>query len=256
MIQQDHFQDVHQFTVTKPETSTDEAEGKLIVPEAQGFRVTNQDEYEAALSFMRRCKEKIKYFETKFEKAIKTAFDLHRSMTKLRGDLSMPYNNAYSIVEREASRWFQEQRRIAAAAEEAARREAKEKAEAERRERERKLEEERLQTAQDFIDAGHHAEADKILEAPVYVPPAASVIADVLPIELAPKKVKGATVRQKWIHRVTDKTLLPEEYKMADDRKIAKVVAALGPEAKIPGIEILEDMKVSVRKIGAEQADL
>jgi hypothetical protein len=47
------------------------------------------------------------------------------------------------------------------------------------------------------------------------------------------------TIRSVWKHRVTDFDALPDEYKIADDVKIGKVVRA--GIRQIPGVEIYEE---------------
>ncbi len=65
---------------------------------------------------------------------------------------------------------------------------------------------------------------------------AAQVVAPV--VQRAAPKVTGLTFTEVAKFEVTDKALLPEEYKLADEVRIGKVVRALKTEARIPGVRV------------------
>lgn len=78
--------------------------------------------------------------------------------------------------------------------------------------------------------------AEKGLDAPPVVIPMPTVEAPAKTMHTAAGKV---TIRTVWKHRVVDFNLLPEEYKVADDVKLGKVVRA--GIRQIPGVEIYEE---------------
>lgn len=65
---------------------------------------------------------------------------------------------------------------------------------------------------------------------------AAQVVAPV--VQRAAPKVAGLTFTEVAKFEVVDKALLPEEYKIADEIRIGKVVRALKTEARIPGVRV------------------
>jgi hypothetical protein len=109
---------------------------------------------------------------------------------------------------------------------------AKEEAARKEQERLRKLAEARQERAVKRAE-------EKGLEAPVPVIPMPT-------IEAPPKTIHTAagavTTRKVWRHEVVDFAALPEEYKVADEVKLGKVVRAGVRE--IPGVRIFEEMVV------------
>jgi uncharacterized membrane protein YqiK len=65
---------------------------------------------------------------------------------------------------------------------------------------------------------------------------AAQVVAPV--VQRAAPKVTGLTFTEVAKFEVIDKAFLPEEYKLADEVRIGKVVRALKTEARIPGVRV------------------
>ena len=65
---------------------------------------------------------------------------------------------------------------------------------------------------------------------------ASQVVAPV--VQRAAPKVSGLTFTEVAKFEVIDKALLPEEYKLADETRIGKVVRALKTEARIPGVRV------------------
>lgn len=131
-------------------------------------------------------------------------------------------------AERERARVAREKAEAAArAAEEAGR---AEKAAA-MREAARIKEEARIAAAEQEAEAKRAAAA---------MMPAAVVVQD------APKAA-GVSTRKTWKFRVDDVTKLPAQYLIADEKKIGKVVRALGGDTDIPGITVWSEDVVAVR---------
>ncbi len=55
------------------------------------------------------------------------------------------------------------------------------------------------------------------------------------------------TVRIVWKWRLLNKKKLPKAYLMVDEKKLNKVVSAMGRQANIPGIEVYPQDVVSAR---------
>lgn len=101
-------------------------------------------------------------------------------------------------------------------------------------------EQERLRKLAEAKQARQAARAEeKGLEAPPVVIPMPTVQAPPKTLRTAAGSV---TVRTTWKHEVVDFAALPEEYKVADDVKLGKVVRAGVRE--IPGVRIYEEMVV------------
>jgi len=103
-----------------------------------------------------------------------------------------------------------------------------------RREHEAKLREEaqkdaaKLEAAADKLEEkGKHDRADaKRMEAAA-VP---------TPVIAAPEKPSTLTYREDWLYEVTDEKAIPDDYRVVDHQKLARVVKATKGSLKIPGI--------------------
>ncbi|HAM58782.1 MAG TPA: hypothetical protein DCQ64_26570 [Candidatus Rokubacteria bacterium] len=101
-------------------------------------------------------------------------------------------------------------------------------------------EQERLRKLAEAKQARQAARAEeKGLEAPPVVIPMPTIAA---PQKTIHTSAGSVTVRKVWRHQVVDFAALPEEYKIADDVKLGKVVRAGVRE--IPGVRIYEEMVV------------
>jgi len=90
------------------------------------------------------------------------------------------------------------------------------------------------------------AEAEKAAAAdPVaaFEPPTQVVVAAPPP---APK-ISGISTRKDWDFEVQDITKLPAQYLLADEKKIRKVVQALGDQANIAGVRVFQKVVTIVR---------
>jgi hypothetical protein len=61
-------------------------------------------------------------------------------------------------------------------------------------------------------------------------------------------KAAGQSVRTDWDFEVSDFTKLPDNYKIADDKKIRAVVKAMKGAIEIPGVRIYSKQIVSQRR--------
>lgn len=62
-------------------------------------------------------------------------------------------------------------------------------------------------------------------------------------------KTAGQSVRTDWDFEVTDFAKLPDQYKLADDKKIRGVVKAMKGAVEIPGVRIYSKQTVSQRRM-------
>ena len=74
----------------------------------------------------------------------------------------------------------------------------------------------------------------------------------IAPIVAGPEKslttdMGKASFTEKWNFQITDESLLPREYLMANEVKIRAVVKALKADTKIPGVRVFDEGGVSIR---------
>ncbi len=69
------------------------------------------------------------------------------------------------------------------------------------------------------------------------------------PAVVVPGKLIGAGSRTvyPWKHRVTDPSLVPDEYWVLDESKLAALARSLKDKAQVPGVEFYEDVRVGGR---------
>jgi hypothetical protein len=108
----------------------------------------------------------------------------------------------------------------------------KEAAEAERRRLLREAEDKRIAEAEKAHDAGRTVLADKLLSTPVTAP--------AVKVEQAVPKT-SASGRTNWKYRITDRSLIPDEFWMLDESMIAQQVRRDKEKTVIPGIEAYPD---------------
>jgi hypothetical protein len=143
------------------------------------------------------------------------------------------------------------------AAEQAKLRQETEAREAAERERARKAREKAEAAAKAAAEAGRAERAEAILEQARIAEAArvaaaaaeaeakreaAAMMPQAIVVHQEPPKVAGLSRRKVWKFRVDDVTKLPARYLLADEKKIRKVVNALGADADIPGVTVYEEV--------------
>lgn len=63
----------------------------------------------------------------------------------------------------------------------------------------------------------------------------------------APEKLQGSSVRKIWRARVVNAALVPDEYKIINQKALDAYASAMKSEAKIPGVEFYPEGSVSIR---------
>lgn len=74
---------------------------------------------------------------------------------------------------------------------------------------------------------------------------AAAVVAPIIQAEKP--KVAGIATRKRYTFQIVDAAQIPHDYLQPDTIKIGKVVRALGTEANIPGIRVIEEETIASR---------
>lgn len=199
--------------------------------------ITNDQDYAWAGVFFKRIKSARKAVEETFRPVIDSAHKAHRAAIDALKKHDDPLAAAQKIADRKISDYDlkkkQEARRIEAERMAEARRKAEAEAEARRREEEDR----RLAQAAELQANGDAEAAEVLLDAPVQVEVAPVVIE---PVQAAPK-IEGMHFRTNWKFRVTNPAMVPEEYKVIDEKKIGAVVRALKDACRIPGVEVYSE---------------
>lgn len=190
--------------------------------------IKDSETLNAASEFMLDTKRKRRAIEEWNAPAKRKAMDLLQELRDREKMLTEPMERAeVEILKPAIARFNHEQERK--------RRELEDKMRAEAKQRE---EEERLKEAQRLEDQGDNDMADAVLDAPVTVAPV------VLPRDEQPT---GISYRDVWKFRITNPKLIPDQYKVIDEKAIGGVVRALKGETNIPGVEVYAEKTVAAR---------
>ena len=87
---------------------------------------------------------------------------------------------------------------------------------------------------------GRKAEADQLLNEPIVAPP------PVVPSRVP--KTEGVSDTTRWKHRVINAAMIPPEYQMPDNSKIAAYARSMKGLATMPGVEFFPVDSVSIRR--------
>lgn len=193
-----------------------EKEFAPILEVAGRFVVDSQASYEEAMRLGALCATYSGKWRDLFDSGSKLAHGLHKWFTTRIASKCNPLDSAKATFGSKAGAWKrEEERRIAA--------ERKAKEDAERK----RIEEERLRQAEALQARGATKLADAVLEKPIVVqeqPKAA-------PIESA-----FGHDRERWVIEITDVALIPREYMVPDEKKLAAMARALKGAFKVPGV--------------------
>lgn len=182
--------------------------------------ITSAPEYQSASDVLKTIKAKARELDER-EKAItrpineslKAIRDLFRAPKDLLARAEAAFKGGMLTYQR-----AEEQKRIEAqrVAEDLARKERERLAELARKAEERGA----TEKAQAF------AERAAVIVAPV--------------VEIAAPKIAGVATRKDYTFEIVDAALIPAMYLVPDEQKIRKAVRALGPDANIPGVRVIE----------------
>ncbi|HEU01364.1 hypothetical protein LCGC14_1749190 [marine sediment metagenome] len=197
----------------------------LVVTEAQGITITDQDSYGHAGAFLTDVlKPARKEIEATFGPIIKKAHAAHKEATGQRKRHEAPLIEAEKIVKSIMGAYVIEQRRIAAEAEA-----------------------ERLKVAREEAETAALAEAARLEEAGHTEAAAEMITAPVVPVVSAPPpeepKADGVSARFVTKYRIIDARKITAAFMMPDEKKIGQIVRSMGVDAArlVGGIEIYEE---------------
>lgn len=205
----------------------------IIAEEARGLVVSNNEQYQGAMDFLRKIKNKFLGLDT-LRKSITKPIDLskERIMELFRPSLEI-LKQAEEITKKVALTYQQEQekkrREDEARLQELARREE---------ERKRKALEERAVKAEEKGNLGKAEELrQKAEEVSVPIP----IIASQVP------KIEGVVIKTLWKYRIIDPNLVPREYLVINEKMLQQIATATKGTLKVDGVEFYSEENISSR---------
>lgn len=224
-------------TIEVPATADIQTSTSGCLAVAQACVIRTHDEAESANAALRDIKAMAKQVNDRFEPAVTAANKAHKELTKLRGSLLEPLEQAEKLIKGKLGAFLAAEQRKA----DEARREAERIARA-------AAEEERLVQAASLERQGRTLEAAAEIEAPVVVAP--------VPAPPAPPKIAGTSVREIWTGRVDSLLALVQHIAAnpsligllkADQSAIDALARASKHELRIPGVTAVCNATVTVR---------
>ena len=191
-------------------------------------KVTDDAGYNAACDFLMEIKRRRKWWEA-FNKPEKQQIDrLKRMILDREQQIDEPWARAEQAVLKPAIGKFEMER-------DRKRREAEERL---REEARRRAEDEKLAQAAELEKMGEKEAAQRVIEQPIA--PMAAVLPKV-------EQPQGISYTERWFFEIVNAGLIPNEYRVIDEKKIGGVVRSLKGETKIPGIRVYMEKVVAVR---------
>lgn len=217
-----------QFPVSDATQITRDA--SVTVDTARALQVVDLQSYTRAAILVTGLRALSKRITAFFEDDVKRAHELHRSLTRKRSEAVDPVDKECARLARDMSSWKTEADRKA--------REVAARLAREEQERQRAL---ALEEAAALEAQGEQALAESVVEQAIAMP------APVIPIAPTAPKVEGVSYRGLWRHQIVDAALVPREYLVIDEQKIAAVVKATKGTLSIPGVRVYEEQIAVVR---------
>lgn len=210
------------------EVMTIQSEAITLEQSAKSIQILTENDYRSAADFLVKCRQTLKKIDEFCQPSINAAHSAHKLAIKQKNDLSEPIVKAERIITPKINNYRAEQERLRRAEEERLRKEAQ-----------RIADEEKLALAIQMEESGDILASEVVMETPVYVAP--TVVKSAVP------KVNGISDREYWSFKIINEDLIPREYKVIDEKKIAAVVRALKDKTPIPGIQVFSTKELAVR---------
>lgn len=218
-----------------PEADAIRGEALAVVATAETMTVTCQPEFEALGAYLTGsiipARKRVADFFAPMKEA---AHKAHRAICARETEILAPIDAAEKKAKKALGDYAAEQERQRRAAEAEAARLA--------REEQDRLAAERAAQAEELADAGETEAAVELLDAP---PP----LAFVQPDHVEAPKAAGVAVRKSWVFRIVDPAKVNRAFLTVDEKKVAALVRAIGPDAaaQVGGIVVEEEFRVAGR---------
>jgi hypothetical protein len=198
--------------------------------QARDFIIESQGDYEFSLTIAEDAIKRQKAIAEFFAPAKKTAFDLHRMITRMENDLLAPYLKIEQTMKQRRQIWRQEQENERLRIEAEARRIAKEEADRNA-----------LEDAALLEKQGNAEAAQEVLTQAMNAPAPTVVVQSSVP------KQAGSAVRKKFSYRIDNEAAVEREFCSPDPKKIKTHLDAHGMASKISGVTVFPDETEAIR---------
>lgn len=241
------------------------AEVMPVALDAAAMVVTNAEQYAVASEFLKTIKGAQKKVVDFFAPMKQKAHEAHKAITQQESATLKPLQDAETSLKRNLLTFYneqerirqEEQRKLQAAADEAARKErekaesaarlqrekeAAARAEQERQERlaaQARNEVERQRAAEAAESARKQAEA-AAAKAEFKEDTAASVIAPVVAVASVAPVVSGQSIRKTWTAKVVNLELVPREWLVVNEKALDAFAKSTKGAVKVAGVEFVE----------------
>lgn len=214
--------------VTDPELQT---EALTTVERANALTVVDNDTRELAAELGRAVAGLYKRAEEWFAPMKRLAAQAHREICNKEKTVLDPLETAKRYLSGQVGRYDQAQERRRREEEARQQEAARQTAEAEAL---RMAQETALVDAIALEAAGDTETAEKVLNNPVPLP---VVVVPPVVVPRTVPKTAGVATAVTWRFRITNPDLVPNDYKLIDEKKIGQVVRAMKNLTNIPGVE-------------------
>lgn len=210
---------------------------------AQAVRITTPEEAQAAVDQTRSIKECAKAIE-ETRKSFTVPLDEKKKafMEAFRPAVDV-LAKAEQLLKGAITTFQQEEQRRAAALE-ADRRRAEED-ERKRLAEEQKKADQLLQQADEAMASGDLAAVEALEEQAAAIQTTTVFVA--YPAPIVAEKPKGAAVRKIWKARVIDAALVPEQFKIVNEKALDAYAKSMKESAKLPGVEFFSEDSLAIR---------
>lgn len=197
--------------------------GKSLAAVLATAEVVDEEDYAAVLERCKQAKGVEDDLDAVFEPFVDASNALHKGFIRWRdhGAGVNELENARKAAARKAGQWQQAEQE-----------KQRQRLLAEQTERERAADVQRMLELEELEASGQGEAAAELAAVPVAPVPAAAA-----PEPVAPK-VKGAAYVEQWTYRITNPDLVPDEFWVIDEKRIAARVRSLKGDTRIPGVDV------------------
>lgn len=229
--------------ILTPEAQAIAAEAETTLGMIQAVQITTPDEAQGAVNQISQIKAMAKRME---EVRMSMTRPLDESKKAIMDFFRAPAETlakAESVLKQAVLQFQAEQQRIAAAAEVERRRQEEE--DRKRQQAEQNAAAKLLDEAEQAVVAGDFEVAEALEQRAAEAQTLAAPI--LAPVTVAVEKPKGASTRQVWKARVVDPALVPNEYKIINEKALEAYAKTMKQDAKLPGVEFYAEATLAVR---------
>ncbi len=235
-------QNMDLITIT-PEAQELIAFSQTFLTTVEAIRITSPEEAQATVEQLRIIKETAKAIDDTRKEYTKPLDEQKQMYMELFRPAADVLAKAEKIGKGALGEWNKEQRRLVAI-------EIENQRKSQETERLRLAEEQKkadaLLAEADEAAASGDTQTAEALESQAAAIQETAVSCPVVRIS-APEKPQGSSVRKIWKSRVVNAALVPDEYKIINQKALDAYAIAMKSEAKIPGVEFYVEESVAIR---------